>query len=156
MKKFFACLVFVAFLIFSCAGLGLNKADTHSVKFGPSVYTMPNAVPIYSEWDGNFAPLSMNPGFGVVRWEASNPKNSDEVVLVLLAIEDRNSDNASIYVMVVVHVVSFTQNKLKFYADMQYLNTGKPSFELTEQPKAPNIEKFIVMKEAQFAKKVGI
>jgi hypothetical protein len=156
MKKFLVGFIVGLFLLCGCAGLGLNKDGMRSLKFGPVVYTMPNSIPDFSLWQGSFAPIHKAIGFGIIRWSSVNPSNSNECVELLIAIEDTQSDNPVPYMMVLIHIISIKEMKLVFYADKKYLLSGKPSFEFTLVEKPPNIDKFIMLKEDQFAKKERI
>jgi hypothetical protein len=152
MKKLSVLLVVIFVLLFSCAGLNLNKSDSREVKFGPVSYTMPLAVPDFSEWTGTPAPILMSQRLDVVRWFASNPNNSDENVLMLVALENHDQP----YMIGVAHTPSVKLGKRNFYADKQYVLTGKPSFVLSFVDEPPNVAKFIVMKQLQLTPKMEI
>lgn len=152
MKKLFTLLVVIFVLLIGCAGLNLNKSDSHTVKFGPNTYTLPSAVPDFISWQGDVNPIFTSKQLDIGRWFGTNPKNADEAIILLIAGENQKQA----YWMVLVYMPSVMSKKQYFYADKQYLLLGRPSFVLSPINGPPDIEEFIVMKQAQLAPKVEI
>lgn len=153
MKKLFTLLVVIFVLLIGCAGLNLNKSDIRVVKFGPNSYKLPSIVPDFTEWQGNVDPIFMSQRLDVVRWLGLNPKNADERVIVLIAGENEKLA----YFVALAYTPSIKLHKKQyFYADKQYLLTGRPSFVMSAVPEAPDVEAFIVMKQLQLTPKVEI
>lgn len=151
-KKPFTLLVVILVLLLGCAGLNLNESNLRAMKFGSVSYTMPLAVPDFTSWIGTPSRILVSPRLCIKRWFASNPNNVDENILMLVAAENRGHP----YIIVIVHTLSMKFDKHLFYADKQYLLTGKPSFILSLVAEPPDIEKFITMKQLQFIPKVEI
>lgn len=152
MKKLFTLLIVIFILLIGCAGLNLNKSNTRVVEFGPNTYTLPSAIPDFTSWQGDVSSMFTSKRLNIVRWYGTNPKNADEAIILLIAGENQKQA----YFIAMAHTPSIKLNKQYFYADKQYLLTGRPSFVMSAVPEAPDVEEFIVMKQLQLTPKVEI
>lgn len=152
MKKLFTFLVVICVFLFACASMDLNKSDTREAKFGPVSYTMPLTIPDFTSWQGDVYPIFTSQRLSVIRWFGTNPNNSDECVIVLIAGENQKQG----YFMVLAYMPSILNKKQYFYVDKQYFITGKPSFVLSSVNGPPDVEQFISMKQLQLTPKAEI
>lgn len=145
-------------LIWGCALLR-GTAEYKEIRFGPWTYSVPQNVPVFVKWQGQFHPMPLTPNFGLLVWEGPNPQDGEEWVMAMIAVEGAGSDETiKGFIVGIQHTKSIKdmvsgKGGTETYIDKQYIETGRPSFVLTKANDIPKLDNFVELKKKEFPAK---
>lgn len=125
--------------------------------FGPHVYSFSEPTVDIEKFHGPMSPVIVEDEWAVVIWEGSDP-TQDQWAMIGTLFERQGPKGSIIFVQISTGISSGDPDKMKSttFVDLQFMDTGTPSYKLTKVEKFENFDKLLEIMRAKYAKKLSI
>jgi len=146
----------VVFLVAAMVTLGMGYQIT-TFKFGPHLYVFSEPTVDIEKFKGHMSPVIVEDEWALTFWEGSDP-TQDQWVMIGTIFERRGPHGSIVFVQVSTGVTSGVSEKMTSttFVDLQFIDTGTPSYKLTKVENFKNFDKLLDLMRSKYAKKFSL